>query len=58
MLLAHIQRVVKRPEAYPARLVFAPGMRPCVHQRYVIFFTARASAGADRADHPRPPGQH
>jgi toxin ParE1/3/4 len=38
-LLAHTQRVAERPEAYPARLEFTPGLRSCVHQRYVIFFT-------------------
>ena len=38
-LLAHIQRIAERPEAYPARSELSEGLRSCVHQRYVIFFT-------------------
>jgi toxin ParE1/3/4 len=38
-LLAHSQRIADHPEAYPARPELAEGLRSCVHQRYVIFFT-------------------
>jgi toxin ParE1/3/4 len=28
------------PQAYPARAELGEGLRSCVHQRYVIFFSA------------------
>jgi toxin ParE1/3/4 len=38
-LLAHSQRVADHPDAYPARTELGEGLRSCVHQRYVIFFS-------------------
>jgi toxin ParE1/3/4 len=38
-LLAHCQRLADHPEAYPARPELGEGLRSCVHQRYVIFFS-------------------
>lgn len=38
-LLAHSQRLADHPEAYPARPDLGEGLRSCVHQRYVIFFS-------------------
>ena len=39
-LLAHSQRIAEHPEAYPARPELSEGLRSCVHERYVIFFSA------------------
>ncbi len=39
-LLTHIQVITEQQEAYSARPEVSEGLRSCVHQRYVIFFTA------------------
>ena len=39
-LLAHSQTIADHPEAYPARPELGQGLRACLHQRYVIFFSA------------------
>lgn len=38
-LLAHCQQLAEHPEAHPARPELGQGLRSCVHQRYVIFFS-------------------
>ena len=48
--MAPALKIAERPEAYPIRTDFYPtdlsradlceGLRSCVHQRYVIFFSA------------------
>ena len=38
-LLAHCQKLADHPQAYPARAELGEGLRSCVHQRYVIFFS-------------------
>ncbi|MFM7171306.1 MAG: type II toxin-antitoxin system RelE/ParE family toxin [Cyanobium sp.] len=40
-LLDHAQRLADHPEAYPLRPEFGQGLRSCIHQRYVIFFSVK-----------------
>jgi toxin ParE1/3/4 len=39
----HCERIATAPLAYPARPELGPGIRCCVHQRYLIFFESRRS---------------
>ena len=43
-ILAHIEVIADNPLGYALRQDLAPNLRPCAHQRYVIFFTVSATA--------------